>query len=634
MQTHNVLKKVFSLFLSFIFIILSVPLVLAAETLTEANVQTWPTLSYKHPNGAMYYPMSVSEGLTINDDEVVLDAEGNQVAGHFEFVNPDKVPAGSTNVKADLLFVPDDTNAYSTIKKNRSPVTFNIQSVQLVFVDENNPPVAASKIVKGATLSTVKISGGQVKNPYVDTDSHPNDAYWSWVNPDTIVNESGEYEAKLMGAGNYEPMTRMVYVEVDSGVEATQIVESPTATISYGQSWADVKFEGGKVMAGDVEVSGTFSCKSTGKPSSVGVYSAVQVIFTPNDLEKYTTCEGVATVTVTKGSYELVDENGEVVVPEITMPYGTTFISNLSNGALGVAINSYIKDYSSMSYVDKPRITFVGYETGDVIPVGTNTYTVRLSPNNSGQSNYNATEADIILTIEPVVITTTAYWSRDGIISGRASHKVNGSFDVYVDGKLVGDDVKIVGANNEWTVEYPIPATGDYTIKVVYNRVENDPYMMDDFETVVTAKIKRSLTYFSSSNSTSVSIKVNGNNRGIDSAVLGDTVELSTLGGELFRGWKITDKNGSIVDLGIADLMANEITFTMPDCDLIIEAQYQQENVGGDDDGGFDIDDLFGGLFEGNSDSWFINLISNIVASVRSIITKISDFFRQIGNRT
>lgn len=626
-------KKILSILLALMMLLSVVPFYAsaAAETLTEANVQTWPTLSYRHPDGVMYYGMTVAEGLTINDDEVVIDATGNQVAGHFEFVSPTKVLSGS-NRKADLLFVPDDTDAYSTIKKNRSPVLYDIQNTQLVLIDENNPPVAISKIVKGATLSTVEITGGQVKNPYVETDSRADGAYWEWVNPDTIVTESGEFEATLHTAGgSYEPMTRMVYVEVESSIEATKIVEAPTATLEYGQYFSEAVFEGGKVMAGDKEVSGTFTRKSTSvvKPI-VGVFDAVEVIFTPDDLEKYAPCEGTAVVTVTKGSYKLVDKNGEeVTVPEITLPYGAKFDRG---DALGVTLKLMIKDRSSLSGADAPFISFPDHDTEEIAPVGTNTYTVRIYPSHEGNSNYQTTYRQFVLTIEPVIITTTAYWNTAGVLGGKLSHKAKGTLDVFVDGKLVADDIKAGGANNEWSVDYPIPATGDYTIKVVYNPTENDPYSMVDFEKVVTAKIRRSITYADPS---AVNHKINGDER-TPIATLGDTIELSTFGGVAFLGWKITDMNGNEVDLGIADLTATEITFTMPDYDLFVEAMYQKDEPADDNNGiGGIFGDLdLGDLTEGDSDNPFENIINNLIAFFKNIINTIKNFFRGIGDLT
>ena len=625
-------KKILSIFLTFIVLILSVPVAFAAsETLSASNVTKWPTISYNNPDGKMYYGQTLAEGLTLNDDEIVLDAAGNQVPGHFEFVDPSLMQSYATNAKANLTFVPDNTDAYTGFTKKRSTVTYNVQKTTLVLADENNPPVAASQIVKGATLSTVEITGGQVKNPYNATESNAAGAYWEWVNPDTVVTESGEYEAKVHTVSSYEEFIVKVYVEVESSIEATTIVEAPTATLEYGQYFSEAVFEGGKVMAGDTEVSGTFTRKSTSavKPI-VGVFDAVEVIFTPDDLEKYAPCEGTAVVTVTKANYKFVNENGEEIVPELTLPYGTTFDQH---EILGNSLKDLIKDRAQLSGVD--IIGSLIFEAGDkdtVAPVGTNTYNVRVRPYNSGTSNYNVTDLQFILTIEPVIITTTASWGTDGVIKGKLSHDTKGTLDIFVDGKLVADDITAGGADNEWSVDYPIPATGDYTIKVVYNPTENDPYSMVDFEKVVTAKIRRSITY---ADATAVNHKINGDER-TPIAKLGDTIELSTFGGVAFLGWKITDMNGNEVDLGIADLMATEITFTMPDCDLFVEAMYQKDEPADDNNGlGGIFGDLdLGDLTEGDSESKLVNIINNIIALFRNIIEKITGFFRAIGDAT
>ncbi|MBQ7862077.1 MAG: hypothetical protein IJ349_07750 [Clostridia bacterium] len=630
-------RKLLSIFLALMMILSVVPIYASAavETLSANNVTQWPTITYKTDDGVIHYGQTFSEAVIINDDEIVLDAEGNQVAGHFEFFTPAQRPSSTpeTGSKLNIKFVPDDTAAYKGFTKVGSSIMYNVVKTTLLLVDSNNLPVTTSKVEKGGTLSNLEITGGQVYNPYYSGDTKAANAYWEWVNPDTVVTESGEFEATLHTAGgSYESMTRMVYVEVESSIEATTIVEAPTATLEYGQYWSELVLEGGKVMAGDTEVSGTFVLKSMGdtKADVIGVYDYIQVIFTPDDLEKYAPCEGTAVVTVTKANYKFVNENGEEVVPEFTMPYGTTFDPGLK---LGVLLKNMIKDRSVLTGADVAYISFPDHDTDEVAPVGTNTYTVRIRPGNSDISNYNVTDIQFVLTIEPVVITTTAYWSLSDKIGGKVSHEAKGTFDVFVDGELVGDDIKIT-RNKDWSFDYPIPATGDYTLKVVYNPIENDPHSMEDYETVVNVRMIRQIILPEDSR---VTYKVNGDER-TSVMRLGDTIELSTFGGDLFRGWKITDANGNIVDLGVADLMANQITFTMPDHDLYIEAQYEKEVVD-DNNGGLDIDNIFGdldldNLTQGDSDNPIENLFNNIIALFKNIIEKITAFFRGIGDRT
>ena len=57
------------------------------EVLTKSNITQYPTISFKNADGKFYAGQMVGDGLIINDDEIVTDASGNQVAGHFEFID-------------------------------------------------------------------------------------------------------------------------------------------------------------------------------------------------------------------------------------------------------------------------------------------------------------------------------------------------------------------------------------------------------------------------------------------------------------------------------------------------------------------------------------------------------------------
>ncbi len=622
-------KRILSLFLVFIIVALSLPVSLAADTvaLTTKNVTEWPTVTYLNPDGKMYFGQTVGEGIALTGGKV--EYNGVQVPGHFEHIDPNQVVTTPGTTRVNMKFVPDDTNAFSGFEKKRSAdCKYTITTTQPLYVDEVNDPVVASEVEPGATLSTSVLSGGKMYNPYNINETKISTATWSWTDSTVVVTESGYYEAVFYPVG-YVRTTAQVYVKVKSNALPTEIVELPTATVTYGTKWNELILEGGKVMTKDTneEVEGSFVIDNVGSSViGVGIYTP-NITFIPNDTEKYLPCVGTATVTVTKANYKFVNENGEEIVPELTLPYGTTFNTN---DLLGNSLKAFIKDYDKLSGVD--IVGSLIFEAGDkdtVAPVGTNTYNVRVRPYNSGTSNYNVTDLQFILTIEPVVFTTSASWGTDGAIKGKLSHKVPGTFDVYVDGVLAGDDIN---GGDSWSFDYPIPATGDYTIKVVYNPVENDPYSMVDFEKVVTAKIRRSITY---ADATAVNHKINGDER-TPIAKLGDTVELSTFGGVAFLGWKITDASGNEVDLGIADLTATEITFTMPDCDLFVEAMYQKDEPADDNNGlGGIFGDLdLGDLTEGDSESKLVNIINNIIALFRNIIEKITGFFRAIGDAT
>ena len=631
----NSLKKPFSIFLVLMMLISVVPFYASAEAiaLTADNVVAWPTTS-----GEIYFGQKLSDGITLNSENALVTSDGTEtgtvIPGKWEFIDKDFAPTawGKTS-KANVKFTPENTDEYIGFEVTKSAnVTYVVNKTTPVFVDEINDPIVATDVEQGAKLSTSTLSGGQMKNPY--TNEIINKA-WKWSSSSTIVNSTGEYKAIFTGGSSYNKLEAMIKVKVIGTMQETEITQAPeTAVIEYSPTatFGDVVMVGGKavIKGTDTEVKGTFSTSwADVKVGNVGS-KEIPVTFTPDDTENYIASEGKMTVTVTKGNYKLVNEDGEEVVPEFTMPYGTTFDPGLK---LGVALKNMIKDRSSLTGADAPYVSFPDHGTEEKAPVGTNTYTVRINPGHDGNSSYQTTYLQFVLTIEPVVITTTAYWAIGGTIGGKVSHDVQGTVDVFVDGELVGDNIKIT-RNKDWSFDYPIPATGDYTLKVVYNPIENDPHSMEDYETVVNVRMIRKIILPEDSR---VTYKVNGDER-TSIMRLGDTIELSTFGGDLFRGWEITDANGNAVDLGVADLMANQITFIMPDHDLYIEAQYEKEVVD-DNNGGLDIDNIFGdldldNLTQGDSDNPFENLLNNIIALFKNIIEKLTSFFRAIGDKT
>lgn len=627
----NSLKKPFSIFLVLMMLISVVPFYASAEAvaLTTDNVVVWPTTS-----GEIFFGQKLSDGITLNSENALVTSDGTEngtvIPGKWEFIDTEFVPtAWSKTSKANIKFTPENTNEYIGFEVTKSAnVTYVVNKTTPVFVDEINDPIVATDVEQGAKLSTSTLSGGQMKNPY--TNEIINKA-WKWSSGSTIVNSTGEYKASFGGGSSYNKVEAMIMVKVIGTMKETEIVTAPEAvTVEYSASAknSDLPLVGGKavIKGTDTEVAGKFSFKAPdGAVGTVGEKTKT-IIFTPNDTENYIASEGKMSVTVTKGNYKLVNEDGEeVTVPEFTMPYGTT---------LGkVPIQSLIKDRSLLTGADVAFVAFPEHEKDEIIPVGTSTYAVRIYPSHEDNSSYKSTYYQFVITIEPVVITTTAYWAIGGTIGGKVSHDVQGTVDVFVDGELVGDNIKIT-RNKDWSFDYPIPATGDYTLKVVYNPIENDPHSMEDYETVVNVRMIRKIILPEDSR---VTYKVNGDER-TSIMRLGDTIELSTFGGDLFRGWKIADASGNIVDLGVADLMASDITFIMPDYDLYIEAQYEKEVVD-DGNGGLDIDNIFGdldldNLTQGDSDNPFENLLNNIIALFKNIIEKITGFFRGIGDRT
>ena len=625
-------KKLLSILMALMMMLSVVPFYASAEaeTLTATNIQTLPTITVNDLSAVKLYTGTYPDKLfTIADDEVVVDAAGNQVAGHFVVRNASAFDAGEAVVKRlNITFLPDDTEAYTSFNKNRITVdefTIVVEKADVALIDaENDYPRTTEAVPSGTVISDIRITGGglyNVQNPTSNT--YLSNASWSWKDTSLVVTESGYYDAVSSAPEDaFNDFVLPVYIEVESSIEATTIVEAPTATLEYGQYFSEAVFEGGKVMAGDTEVSGTFTRKSTSSAKPVvGVFDSVEVIFTPDDLEKYAPCEGYGTVTVTKGNYKLVNEDGEeVTVPEITLPYGTTFNTG---EALGVTLKLMIKDRNLLSGADAPFISFPDHDREEIAPVGTNTYTVRIYPSHEGNSNYQTTYRQFVLTIEPVTVEVKA---SSAIGAEVKSYKIDtvdsyapypqGTFDVYIDGALYMEDVK-------GSFPFDPGKSGEYEIRMVYNPVENDPCVVPEKIQTITETYHRNLKR---------SDNILG---GTPTVMYGKEVKLSAnIPEENFGGWRITDANGNEVVLEDAVMEGRDITFTMPDFDITVEAIDKTQSSG---DGSGSIDNIFGNLgdlTEGDSESKLVNIINNLIAFIRNIIEKITGFFRAIGDAT
>ena len=570
-------KKLLSLLLALMMMLSVVPMYASAatETLTTSNIQTLPTITVKDPNATtFYFGVEYRDIFSVADDEVVVDASGNQVAGHFEIRETSTIDIGSLEIKRlNLTFKPDDTEAYTTFNKNRVSIdtlTIEVLKTELALVDaENDSPKTTEAVASGTAISDIAISGGKVYNKnYPDREISVTD--WTWQDTSLTITESGYYNAVIIF--NYaNDFIVPVYIEVESSVVVPEITEAPTATITYGQAWSDVTLTGGKVMAGDTEVAGKFTIDNVGTSvPNAGTYTPA-VIFTPDDLEKYTTCEGTATVTVNPAPIKFVDENGADIVPEITVPYGTK-LGDRGDGA-GFLLKSYI-NLSGVLYI----INFVDSEgnaidSSTLIPVGTNEYKVKISTDNK---NYENAELTCKFIVEPIVIEINDAGYRSStneLYAYLGKTNIPGTFDIFVDGELVGDDLALT--YKTVTCPWTPTETGEHTIKVVYNAV-NENYVIADYEKAFTAKVQRTLTYDGY-----IMLSV-GFRENATTAVMGDLVTIKPVL-EDFGVWVITDANGNEVTLEGVDLTAREITFTMPDHDVKISfktnTQLEQEEA-------------------------------------------------------
>ena len=615
-------KKLLSILLALMMMLSVVPMYAsAAEALNTASIQTLPTISMKTPDVLSYiYGTTYEEIFAIADDEVVVDAAGNQVAGHFELKAPNACwdPSVETLKRINLVFVPDDTTAYSGFNKNRVSVEsfgITIQKSTMKLVDEtNDPPVVQGSYASGTLLSEITITGGVVVNT-INPEANQgisNPPLWRFVNADQAITESGYYTAYVAGAEQFfETFEYPVYVQIAKNMPL--IVDAPVATLTVGDDLNNVVLEGGKVMCGDVEVRGTFTFENPSQiVNSVGTYPFA-IIFTPDDTENYSTCTGTATVTVNPAPIKFVDENGNEIVPEITVDYGTE-VGDYINLFKGFATNCN----------ETLRFTLTDEVKNAVPTVGTHEYEVTAATFKTVgvTSKYEDTVLKFKVIVEPMELAvkfltetggqTNPNYCEIGVTSNVLSARPQGTFAIYVDGVLLKDGLKY-----HEKVEWPVAVSKTYELKAVYTPVDNDPYIIEDY----TGTIKKNLYWMFTSGK-----NVSGPS---DLIACGATVDISAnLTSENFAGWKVTNAAGEEVDLGL-DNTSVKATITMPDYDITVEALEKNASSGGSG-GIFDMD--FGDLSEGDSEWAIINIIRNIIAMFKSFLQQLIETFQSIGD--
>ncbi len=599
-------KKLLSIILALMMMLSVVPFYASAEAvaLTEANVVEWPTVEYKNADGKYYYEQPIEDGLTLNGGVVTTDgtANGTVVEGEFQFNYEGRALPTYGNRKAYIKFVPKDTENYTGFSvDNSADVTFVVTKTTPVFADEKNDPVVATEVEAGATLASSTLSGGKVINPYNPDAPKLATKSWSWTNKRTVVEKSGYYEARL-SCPSYEMIYAQVYVRIigDTSV-AVEIEELPAIeAVSYkeGLTAGDLILTGGKAS-----VEGTFKVKDATQ-ALVGGKNTVAVVFVPED----TTLDEVevsVTVDVKKLDTYFIDENGKEFVPEIRLGYKSEYSYS--------AIDSYIETLTancgefSVSYSSLPA-------TLDTTIIGEYEYKVAIKPENS---NYANAELPFKLIVEPCEVTPsiTAYGNDEYMIStGDYQTKPKGTYDLYVNGELVMEDIAYQ-TRFTWRPE----KSGNYTLRAVYNPIENDTFKVND---AMREDMVLNLVW----DINCINCKANPCAYGEKAIVIHEL-------GDKFAGWVVYDQNGNeFTPENMVTDTSSFLYFTMPDFPVTVEAK-EKGAAGSDTSGG--IDDIFGNLgdlTEGDSESKLVNIINNIIAFIRNIIEKITGFFRAIGD--
>lgn len=545
------LSRALSVLLALIMVSVSVPIAFAADpvTLTSSNVTAWPTVS-----GEIYYGQKINEGVTLSGGEVQY--EGTVIPGHFEFVDPElRADMGIPNLK----FIPDDTTSYAVSEIGYAwDLMFTINKTTPVFVDANSVPVATEVASAGTLLGKSKISGGQVMNPYYPEESVALGYTWSWVNRREPVTKSGYYEAQL-GGGMYNTITTMIYVKIAGDTPETSIEEAPTfPRIEYNPdiTWADIPLTGGKaVINGNEEVAGTFTISETwkNKVPEIGSYN-VSVVFTPDDLSKASVYTMLIPVTVNKAPIRFVDENGNDIIPEITVPYGTDF------NYIPQLLKPYVKgaEYTliSLGDLENTKVTEGGI------------YTITASAPSDG-ANYEKTELSFKIIIEKKKISPKLY-AEPGklyIEDTSGTYRPEGTFTLtyYIEGEKQGT---IEGIKYLERFDWNPTKSGNYRYEIVYvDATENEHYIIEPFNATNALTLSWA---FKAPGAVEGTKYPYGSEVALEAPATDPTKEDKPFYG--FVKWE--DANGN-TGLTEEELANREITFTMPDGDVELNATYK-----------------------------------------------------------
>lgn len=550
------MKKTFSralsVFLAVVMLAVSVPVAFASTpiALKASNVTVWPTAE-----GEIYYGEPLSKIKLIGGE---VQYNGTVVPGHFEHVDPTVSAEEAMDAyEADIKFVPDDTTSYKGFTKLYSKTTFTVHKTTPVLADETKPPIVTTIVEPGVSLSTITISDGAMINPYDPNETTVKKITWKWTDPNTIVNESGYYEAKFVASTvKYVVVKQNIYVEVNSPVSVPTIIEYPTIPELYydpNVTWADIPLEGGKavIKGTETEVEGTFTIKDTRKDVVPNPnFTEIEIVFTPANAEEALPYEFTIPVTVNPSPLTFVDDEGNPVEDftfEVEPGVKMNDVKALIQANLRTPKNAVISVEDNNGYAENGRKYKLTVLHDDPYYIGTELYfTVK----------FKETE-----------ITPTLKWAAAGQLKvDCGEYSPSGTFSVYF---IIGETETKIGdvKGNSEILEWTPKASGNYNFKVVYTPAENDYFVINNVTTTP-------YSYYPEH-------KVISTGNSVATYKMGETATVTAVPTDPekldkpyygFTGW--TDVKGN-TGLSDEDLANETVSFTMPDEDVELKANYK-----------------------------------------------------------
>ncbi len=492
--------------------------------------------------------------------------------------------------------------AFMPLFASAAPIKLTRTNIEIVA-----PSVSPSEINYGQTLGDLTISGGEV---WYDGTQVP--GYFTVYNATLAPAASESYEVYLKFVptdANYTctatfRSSNSTYtgtwpaIRVKAEAVAT-LAEAPVASAIKmgGQVLATSTLSGGKVVdanGNDITALGTWGWVTTlsTKVNESGTYTAKWTA-TNNDYNPVSV-DVLVTVETVQIETCFVDENGNAITPEIRMPIN----SELNLNVLAPYIEKFTANCGEFSVLN------ISPSTIDSSVLGEYEYSARISPEDN---SYSSGWLIFKLIIEPLEVTPkfSVYGNDEYMIStGDYTKKPKGTYNLYVDGELVLEDIEYQ-ERFTWRPE----KSGTYDLKAVYNPIENDTYKVND---VVLEDHVKNLTW-----------KINCINCGAYDYRYGETAMVMHTLGDQFGGWKFYDENSNeyTPENVVADESTSSVKFTMPDFAITVEAV--DKSASSDSDGLLGDTDL-GGLGEC---SIFANLIAKIKQFFNAIIVFLTAAF-------
>lgn len=255
---------------------------------------------------------------------------GSELSGHYEWADSSIKPSvsDSDSTQFEVVFKPDDSINYNDVTGLYTAL--NIAKLTPVVEPSVLDTVSASGIIYGQSLGNSVISGNT-----------PRPGHWEWVNADATPNVADsnvtEFEITWIpdDIDNYNPATAMLKLEVSKATPAVDPAMLTVGDIIWGTKLGDASLLGDYPTLNGVEITGTYSWLSADAVLDAGD-QVVRVLFTPDDLNNFTTTEVEVTIHINPLVPTFTPEiMSTIKASDIT--YGQTLASAILSGDVPVA---------------------------------------------------------------------------------------------------------------------------------------------------------------------------------------------------------------------------------------------------------------------------------------------------------